>query len=111
AQTAAEKAYPDGKAVFDAALGGESIACQAVERFARHLALGLSQAACLFDPAGFVIGGGAAASSEAYLDAVRAFYEEYALPVCQGTPILVTELGNDCGIYGAAFHALTLLGR
>lgn len=102
----AEDVYPDGKAVFDASMAGDLVAIEAVDRFSRSLALGLSQMASMFDPAYFIIGGGLAGSSEAFLDKLRVYYRDCALVVCRDTPLIVSKLGNDCGIYGAAYYAL-----
>ena len=53
-----------------------------------------------------IIGGGASASADVYLDAVREHFKQYAFSVSRETPIEVASLGNDAGIIGAA-----LLGR
>ncbi|WP_218971887.1 ROK family protein [Raoultibacter phocaeensis] len=98
--------YESAKDVFDAAAAGDKAAKAAVERFADRLAFGLSQVACLVDPDLFVLGGGMAASADVYLETIRECYKRYALEVCRKTPIVASTLGNDCGMYGAAYRAI-----
>ena len=98
--------YESAKDVFDAADAGDKAAKAAVERFADRLAFGLSQMACVFDPDVFVLGGGMAASADTYIETVRDRYKRYALEVCRATPIVASTLGNDCGMYGAAYRAI-----
>ncbi len=59
----------------------------------------------------FLIGGGASASADVYLDAVREHFKQYAFSVSRETPIEVASLGNDAGIIGAAYVALRAAGK
>lgn len=102
--------YADAKEVFVAADAGDKAAKAAIERFADRLAFGLSQIACLLDPELFVIGGGLSVSADSFIDIVRERYKRYALDVCRSTPIVASALGNDCGMYGAAYRAIKKLG-
>lgn len=102
--------YESAKDVFDAAEAGDKAARAAIERFADRLAFGLSQMACLLDPELFVLGGGLSVSAEAFIGVVRERYRGYALEVCRSTPIVASALGNDCGMYGAAYRAMKKLG-
>ena len=58
-----------------------------------------------------LIGGGASASADVYLDAVREHFQHYALSASRETPIEVASLGNDAGIIGAAYVALRAAGK
>ena len=58
-----------------------------------------------------IIGGGASASADVYLDKARAHHKQYALSASRETPIKVASLGNDAGIIGAAYVALRAAGK
>ncbi len=58
------------------------------------------------DPELFLLGGGASASADVYLETLVERYRAYAINVNADTPIEVASLGNDAGIYGAAYVAL-----
>ena len=66
----------------------------------------------------FLIGGGASASADVYLDAVREHFKQYAFSVSRETPIEVASLGIqvqaisrsgtnniDGSVYGLAFSS------
>ena len=59
----------------------------------------------------FLIGGGASASADVYLDKGREHFKQYALSASRETPIKVASLGNDAGIIGAAYVALRAAGK
>ncbi|MEG0505141.1 MAG: ROK family protein, partial [Raoultibacter sp.] len=103
--------FPDAKAVFDAAAAGDKVACHAVSRFADRLAFGFAQIGCVLDPAMIVLGGGLSAASSVFIDELRARYQIHVFSACRSTEIVASELGNDCGIYGAAAHALKTVER
>lgn len=105
-QTNIAAKYADAQAVFAAATDGDKAALKAVNRFADKLAFGLSQIGCMIDPEMIVLGGGMAASSDVYMGELKTRYKAYAFDACRSTEIVASELGNDCGIYGAALRAL-----
>lgn len=108
-EQAAAEAFPDARAVFEAAARRDSAARAALSRFSDALGFGLSQMACLVDPDVFVLGGGLSERADLYLDSVRARYRACAVSVCRDTPIVASSLGNECGVYGAALRALETL--
>ena len=62
--------------------------------------------ACVTDPERFVIGGGVSKAGQPLLDVLEKYYRRYAFPACKDTPLVLAELGNEAGIYGAARMAL-----
>lgn len=96
----------DSKDVFQAAREGDPQALAAAEKMADYLGRALSLIANVVDPEVFLIGGGASASADVYLDTVIERYRHYAFPASRETPIKVASLGNDAGIIGAAYVAL-----
>lgn len=96
----------DSRAVFQACRDGDEAARAAMETMASYLGRALATIAAIVDPDAFVIGGGASASSDVFLEPLVAHYRSRALKVCADTPIEIASLGNDAGIIGAAYVGL-----
>lgn len=94
------------KAVFDAYAAGDAAAAEIVEEFAGYLGRAMGIIACVTDPERFVIGGGVSKAGQPLLDVLEKYYRRYAFPACKDTPLVLAELGNEAGIYGAARMAL-----
>ncbi len=101
----------DSKDVFQACREGDKLALAAADTMADYLGRALALIANVVDPEMFLIGGGASASADVYLDAVREHFQRYALSASRETPIKVASLGNDAGIIGAAYVALRAAGK
>ena len=96
----------DSRSVFQACREGDKVAWAAVETMTDYLAQALSIIAAIVDPDEFLIGGGASASADVYLEKLIEKYQRFTLTVSETTPIKVAELGNDAGIIGSAYVAL-----
>ena len=68
----------------------------------KYLGTTLSVFATVADPEVIVIGGGVSKAGEALTEIVGKYYRAAAFPACAATPIVLAQLGNDAGIYGAA---------
>lgn len=101
----------DSKDVFQACREGDKLAMAAADTMADYLGRALALIANVVDPEMFLIGGGASASADVYLDKVREHFKQYALSASRETPIKVASLGNDAGIIGAAYVALRAAGK
>lgn len=102
----------EAKDVFDAAKNKDKLACKIVDDEAKYLALGISYGLNLINPSVVVIGGGIALAGDFLLDKVKKELPKYALPATlDGLEIRNAILGNDAGIYGAAYLAMTELGE
>ena len=88
--------------VFDAYKSGDPAAEDIVSRFGDYLGRALAFCACVTDPEVFVIGGGVSAAGPVLLDVLEKYYQKYAFPACRSARMVLAELGNDAGIYGAA---------
>ena len=93
--------------MFEALVAGDEAARAAVDIMAGALGFELANAACSFDPEVFVLGGGVSAGAEHYLDRVTEVFKKMTLSWCADTPITVASLGNDAGMLGAAYYAVT----
>lgn len=101
----------DSRAVFAAAAADDEAAWAAIDTMCDYLGRALAIIANVVDPEAFVLGGGTSNSSDLFLDRLKASYRRYALSVSSETPIEIATLGNDAGIYGAAYVALQEAGR
>jgi glucokinase len=108
---AREASYCYGRAttteeVFELARDGERKALAMVDNAAMFTGMGIANLVKVFDPEGFVIGGGMSQVGAFYLDrieaAARRFLEGYSLP-----EIRPARLGTDAGVIGAAAVAGT----
>lgn len=92
----------NAKVVFDAYKEGDELAKKVVDEFAQILGRTLAGFACVADPDVIVIGGGVSKAGDVLIQAVEKYYKQYAFQACKATPIVLAQLGNDAGIYGAA---------
>lgn len=90
------------KEILDAAKEGDPLAKEEVEKFCRILGRALATFAVVADPEIIVIGGGVSKAGTFLTDCVQTYFEEYAFHACREVKIVLAELGNDAGIYGAA---------
>lgn len=94
------------KSVFDACKAGDKTAVRIVEQFAKRLGETLAMIACVADPDVVVVGGGVSKAGDILTDILKKYFQENAFSSCKETDIVLAQLGNDAGIYGAAKLAL-----
>lgn len=94
------------KDVFDAAKAGDGVALDLVDTMCAYLAQALSGVAATIDPEVYVIGGGVSRAGSIITDTVRKHFDSNNLNVLCGREFKLAELGNDAGIYGAAYLTL-----
>ena len=90
------------KDVSDLAAWGNERARAVLKKAGRLLGLALSDAACLVDVDGILIGGGVAAAGEWLLNPVRDAFCANVFHAASDTKLALASLGNDAGLYGAA---------
>jgi glucokinase len=101
----------DGKAVTEAALGGDRIAIEVFDLVGMRLGVALANFANIFEPEVIVIGGGVMAAGDLLLEPARRELQARALPPMRRTPVVAAELGEDAGMIGAAAMARVELER
>jgi glucokinase len=101
----------DGKAVTEAALGGDRTATAVFDLVGRRLGVALASFANIFEPEVIVIGGGVIAAGDLLLDPARKELRARALAPMSRTPVVAAELGEDAGMIGAAAMARAELER
>lgn len=90
------------KIVFDEAKKGDAVALEVAEYITTYLGLALANVAGVIDPECFVIGGGVSAAGQFLVDLIVASYRKNVFHPCKETKIVLANLGNDAGMYGAA---------
>ncbi len=95
------------KEIFELADHGDRIAQEGIDNAAYYLGLALAQITQVnaFDK--ILIGGGVAAAREKFVEPVRRSFQQNVIKLLQDTPVVTAELGNDAGIVGAAWLALS----
>lgn len=93
----------NGKLIFDAARKGDKVANTVINRMVKYLAIGIINTVAILDPEVIVIGGGLSAAGEFLLKPIIKEAKERVY--FKGAPIadiVLSEIGNDGGIIGAA---------
>lgn len=94
------------KAVIDAAKAGDQLAEKALDRCMYFLGKSMAMLTNMLDPEVYIIGGGVSKAGDYLLNMVRKHYETLPTLFDQKARIVLAELGNDAGIYGAAKLAM-----
>ena len=58
------------------------------------------------NPEVFVIGGGVSRAGRVVIEYMEPYFDKYVFPGAKGAKFALAKLGNDAGIYGAAFLVL-----
>lgn len=90
------------KELLDRAKGGDAAARAVTEEAFEILGRALAAACCTADPDAVVLGGGVSHAGEYLRARVEEYFQKYTFHACRSTKILLAELGNDAGMYGAA---------
>lgn len=94
------------KDVFDLAKAGDGVAEKAVEVLGRYLGLVMASVSLTVDPDVYVIGGGVSRAGEILIRVIEKYYQKYVCITDKRAKVVLAELGNEAGIYGAAKLAL-----
>ncbi len=91
------------KRVFDMAKQGDEIALQVIDEASDYLAYAMSLVALTLNPELFIIGGGVSNAGDFLLDKIKTRFYPYVGPFIKNQKMVIASLGNDAGMYGAAF--------
>ncbi|MBU4490672.1 MAG: ROK family protein [Actinobacteria bacterium] len=92
-----------GKMVSRAAERGDRAALRAYEIWSGYLGMGIVDLIHIFDPELVVLGGGVSESGHLFIDSVRRAVSERGIAsLVEGVRIVLSELGNEAGVVGAA---------
>lgn len=91
------------KSIVEAAIAGDKLGESVVEEAARYLAIAMSNISVITNPGYFIFGGGVSEAGNYLTDKIRKYYTPLTFPPAAGDmEIVMAELGNDAGMYGAA---------
>ena len=90
------------KDVCDLGREGDALADEIMETVAKYLGETVDMLAMTIDPEIFIIGGGVSRAGAYLLDKIRVYYDRYMKISQNRGRVVLAELGNDAGIYGAA---------
>lgn len=99
-----------GRDFFELIKKRDMVALSVLNGFKQNLANALVSLANVYDPEVFILGGGLIETKEYWWDDLIKLIENSALAKNVFTPVVIpAKLGNDAGIYGAAFLAFKYL--
>ncbi|ASI76163.1 ROK family protein [Bacillus pacificus] len=97
----------NGKKIFELYDKGDREVTQAVEVFFKHLAIGISNLAYIFNPEVIVIGGGITDRGNEFLKEVKEEVSKYLnKEIYSNCEIELAQNGNCAGMVGAIYHFL-----
>ncbi|MEI5892741.1 ROK family protein [Bacillus luti] len=97
----------DGKTIFELYDKGDREVTKAVEVFFKHLAIGISNLAYIFNPEMIIIGGGITDRGNQFLKEVKEEVEKYLnKEIYSKCEIELAQNGNCAGMIGAIYHFL-----
>ena len=109
------RALPEEKlsahVICDAARDGDPLALHVMDTYGKYLGIAVSHIYLTFDPDIVVIGGGVSAAGDVVIKPLEKYLVEYTHIATEKCKIVLAELGNDAGIYGAAALAKTALHK
>ena len=101
-----ETSRVDGHTAFECAKKGDATAQKVVDRYLQYLGEGCLSLINIFRPDAIVLGGGLSGQKEALRKPLQAYVDShdfsFAGSFCPKCSILISKLGNDAGILGAA---------
>ncbi|MBS7528377.1 ROK family protein [Fusibacter paucivorans] len=96
----------NGEMIFKAAMNGDLLAVETIDRLVKYLAIGMINLVATLDPEIILLGGGLSMAGDFLLNKVVAALHELkyykALPIAK---VAIAKLRNDAGIAGAAMYA------
>jgi len=94
---------PSAKKIFAAAENGDELSNAVIDEVARVLGYACHIISLMTNPEVIVFGGGVSRAGEFLFEKIRREFKKYKFHAAQYTKIVGAELGNDAGMYGAAY--------
>lgn len=90
------------KDVLDEAKKGDTLALESLETSCRYLGWALASITMVLDPEAYIIGGGVSKAGTFLTEKIQKYHDELSPMATKKAKVVLAELGNDAGIYGAA---------
>ncbi len=97
------------KDVLDEAKKGDPIALDALDVFGRYLGMAIGHLVLTTDPEKIILGGGVSKAGQILIDTVWKYVYAFTHIAEEHGEIVLAELGNEAGVYGAASLAAELI--
>ncbi|HEY8364110.1 MAG TPA: ROK family glucokinase [Haloplasmataceae bacterium] len=92
--------------IFTEAKKNDPLALEVVDIFGKNLAYVCAAIGVITNPEAFIIGGGVANTGSIVISYIQKYFKEFAFPnIINNTEFKLAKLGNDAGIFGAAYLA------
>lgn len=109
-QLAGTTLVSDTKELFELVKIGNPFARETLNVTIDYLARALSGILNTIDPEELVIGGGVSEAGSLFIDPLKNALEQYVFPqIRDGLQVRRASLGNDAGVYGAAYQIIEIL--
>ncbi len=92
--------------IFDAAKDGDAVAQSFLEIVYDRMAELIANVCCVADPSAVVIGGGVSKAGQILIDGIGRHLPKYLFYGAAEVQLVLAELGNDAGVWGACALAL-----
>ena len=95
----------DGRAIFEAAHGGDPVVLGLLDRWIDEIAQGLAGMVHIFNPQLILIGGGVSAQQELLIEPLAKKVKASVMPAfAEGLEVRAAQLHNDAGMVGAVYY-------
>lgn len=91
------------KRIFTAAKENDPVGLAVLDKTGYYLGLACANLAATTDPRAILIGGGISNAGQILIDATKKHYIKYAFSSLRNMQFELATLGNDAGMYGAAY--------
>ncbi|CAM4242141.1 glucokinase [Bacillus manliponensis] len=96
-----------GEDIMERVRAGEKLAKGVYKEFIQYIITGLVNITHMLNPEMIIIGGGIAEQGEQFLIEIQKGFQQQVMSIYQNrTKIMLAELGNDAGVYGAGYIAM-----
>ncbi|MDY0210523.1 MAG: ROK family protein [Acholeplasma sp.] len=89
--------------IFNAAKKNDAVGLKVADKVGYYLAIACASIAVTTDPKAFIIGGGISNAGQILIDAIEKHFVKFAHFSVKDMPFELANLGNDAGMYGAAY--------
>jgi len=111
-QSFTEKGVIRVEDIASAALQGDDVSKELINKAAKTIGIVLSSLVNIFNPDCIVLGGGVSNVGPMLIDVIKQEIANRAMyPMCQQVKVVGWKLGDDAGLYGAYYYAKKVIDR
>lgn len=95
------------RVIFNEAKKGDAVGLAVADKVGYYLGIACASIAVTTDPKTFIIGGGISNAGSILIDNIKKHYINFAHFAVKDMPFELANLGNDAGMYGAAYLVIS----